>query len=186
MIKLGTKELDTSRLILRKFRNIDYIAMFNNWAKLEECTKYFPWNPATDIEMIKIRVESWVSNYEDLFFQWGIELKETQELVGAINLHNVDATCNSAETSYILAPKYWNNGFMTEALSRVLKYAFKELELNRVCADYFLPNEASARVLKKNHMSYEGTSREKYYKNGEYIDSVQYAILKSDWLKSNN
>jgi len=39
-------------------------------------------------------------------------------------------------------------------------------------------NDSSQKVIIKNNMKYEGTSREKYLKNGRYYDSIQYAILK--------
>jgi len=35
----------------------------------------------------------------------------------------------------------------------------------------------------KNNMTYEGTLREKYFKSGRFYDSVQYAILKKDWIQ---
>ena len=41
----NTKTLETSRLILRKFNENDYIKMFDNWANDEKVTKYVSFNP---------------------------------------------------------------------------------------------------------------------------------------------
>lgn len=149
-----------------------------NWACLEECSRYFPWSACADVAVYKNRVALWVDNYsDDLYFNWLIERKESKEVIGIINLHNVDEDSQSAETSYILAPKYWGQGIMTEALKCVLRYAFDEVRLNRVEADIFAGNIASEKVLTKCGMQREGISREKYCKDGAFIDSIQYAIL---------
>lgn len=181
---LGTKTLETKRIILRKITENDYKAMYSNWASLEECNKYFPWSVAKDIEVYRERVSSWISNYGNgLYFNWLMELKETGEVIGIINLHNVEEAEASAETSYILALKYWNKGLMTEGLSRVLQYAFEELGLNLVRADVFRGNVASEKVLLKCGMQKEGIARAQYYKDGAYIDSIQYGVLRKDWKK---
>jgi ribosomal-protein-alanine N-acetyltransferase len=69
---------------------------------------------------------------------------------------------------------------MTEVLAAVLYYAFHEIELNRVQAEVFEGNEVSAHILQKCGMQFEGVARQKYYKNGKFIDTAQYAILRSD------
>lgn len=177
---LGTVLLETERLILRRINENDYMAMFHNWASREECSRFLPWPPAKDSEAYKARVSSWIENYEDkLYFQWVIEMKATQEVIGIINLHNVDEVCQSAETSYILTPGYWGKGIMTEALKCVLKFAFQALELNRVQADVFSGNAASEKVLKKCGMQLEGIEKEKYCKDGTFFDSIQYGIKMS-------
>lgn len=175
------KELESERILLRKIKAEDYKQMYENWACKEECSRFFPWPAQTDIEAYKKRILMWVDNYKnDLYFNWVIELKETKGVIGIINLHNVDEQCRSAETSYILAPDYWGNGIMTEALMCVLRYAFETLELNRVCADVFEGNVASEKVLKKCGFCREGVAREKYFKNGRYFDTILYGILRRE------
>lgn len=177
MNHLGTVWLETERLILRRINENDYMDMFYNWASREECNEFLPWPPATDSEAYKTRVLVWIENYENpLYFQWVIESKATREVIGIINLHNVDEACQSAETSYILSPGYWGNGIMTEALKCVLEFAFEDLKLNHVQADVFDGNTASEKVLKKCGMQLEGIEKEKYCKDGKYFDSVQYGI----------
>ena len=86
-----------------------------------------------------------------------------------------------SDTCYMLSPKYWGMGIMTEVLNAVLGYAFDKLELNRVQAEVFAGNVASEHVLVKCGMQHEGTARQKYYKNGTFIDAAQYAILKQNF-----
>lgn len=182
MNKIGTKIIDTERCILRRIVPDDYQMMYENWAKLEEVCRYFPFNPVMDIEIYKERVHKWANNYEsNTYFHWVIEWKENHELIGTINLGNVEESCFMSDTCYMLSPQYWGQSIMTEVLQAVLKYAFEEIELNRVQAEVFDGNIASAHVLVKCGMQFEGIARQKYYKNGRFIDTAQYAVLKCDF-----
>ena len=182
MNQIGTQEINTERCVLRRVVPDDYKMMYENWARHEEVCRYFPFNPATDIELYREKVHRWVTNYESgTYFHWVIEWKENGQLIGTINLSDVDEACFTSETSYMLSPDYWGQGIMTEVLHAVLGYAFFEIGLNRVQADVFKGNIASEHVLKKCGMQLEGIARQKYYKNGTFIDVAQYAILKSDF-----
>lgn len=181
MINTGTQQLETERFILRRFVEEDYHAMYHNWAKHEEVARYFPWSPMSDIERAKEKMCKWVQNYsrED-YYHWGIVCKEDGNLIGTINL-KVDDDNNSAETSYIVAPDYWNKGVMTEVLKTIISFGFETLQLNRIAAEFFEGNEASRRVMEKCGLKIEGTARQMYYKNGRYIDSTWCSILHKEY-----
>ncbi len=183
MNKIGTQEIYTERCILRRIVPEDYRRMYENWAKYEEVCRYFPFEPPTDINTYKEKVHTWVGNYEsDIYFHWVIEWKENRELIGTINLGNVQEACFMSETAYMLSPKYWGQGIMSEVLRAVLHYAFHEVGLNRVQAEVLEGNIASERVLTKCGMQLEGIARQKYYKGDKFIDAAQYAIIKIDFV----
>ena len=70
MNKIGTQIIDTERCTLRRIVPDDYQMMYENWAKLEEVCRYFPFNPVTDIEIYKEKVYKWANNYEsDTYFR---------------------------------------------------------------------------------------------------------------------
>lgn len=182
---IGTKTIETERLLLRKYTINDSGDMYNNWAKHEDCFKFLPWEPCISIHEAENRINKWLELYkENTFYQWGIELKRNKEVIGFINLHNVDEYNFSAETTYILSPKFWNEGIMTEAVRAVFKFGFERIGLNRISADYFSGNDISQKVMLKSNMSYEGTFKERYFKSDRFYDSIQYAILKKDWTRS--
>ena len=182
---IGTRDFETIRCRLRRIKLSDYTMMFENWAKYEEVCKYFPFNPIDNIEDYRQKVEHWVSNYKNgSYFHWGIEWKEAGELIGTINLGNVEEECQMSDTCYMLSPKFWNRGIMSEVLTSILDYAFDEIGLHRVQAEVFEGNDASSVVLKKCGMTFEGVARKKYYKNGQYIDVALWAIIAEDRVKS--
>ena len=85
----------------------------------------------------------------------------------------------------MLAPVCWGQGIMTEVLCAVLQYAFDEVGLNRVQAEVFDGNAASARVLEKCGMRCEGTLRQRVFNKGRFSDVRLYAILRGDGVPGN-
>ncbi|MFQ6030023.1 MAG: GNAT family N-acetyltransferase [Dehalococcoidia bacterium] len=111
---------------------------------------------------------------------FAITLRSTDTFMGAIGLvHHPEQLY--AEMGYWLGKSYWNQGYATEAVAAVLKYAFEELKLNRVYAGHFKRNPASGRVLEKIGMTYEGCLRQHVVKWGVLEDLVQYGILREEY-----
>ncbi len=182
MNKIGTRTICTDRCVLRRIAPEDYREMYESWAKYEEVCRYFPFHPVADVEMYREKVRVWAGNYEsDTYFHWVIEWKDGGELIGTINLGNVEESCLMSDTCYMLSPRCWGKGIMTEVLRAVLEYAFCEIGLNRVQAEVFEGNAASVRVLKKCGMQQEGVARQKYYKDGVFIDAQLYAVLREEF-----
>lgn len=77
MKHLGTKKLETDRLILRQFTIEDTDAMYNNWANDPEVTKYLMWPPHKTVEISHSVLNDWTSQYsKDDYYQWAIVLKD--------------------------------------------------------------------------------------------------------------
>ena len=179
---IGTVSIETERCLLRRINNTDCESMYNNWARLEECSRYFPFSAATDIESYKRRVEAWIANYTDkLYFQWIVALKSTNEPIGIMNLGNIEENLLMADINYILSPKYHRMGIMTEAVTAILDFAFTQAGFHRIQAEVFDGNTASAALLDKIGFRLEGIARQKYIKNGKFIDTAQYAILDNEF-----
>jgi len=85
-----------------------------------------------------------------------------------------------AELGYWVGVPYWGNGYATEAARAVVKYGFGTLGLHRIFASHFANNPASARVLRKIGMRYEGRLRGHVLKWGEFLDLEMYGMLASD------
>ena len=67
----------------------------------------------------------------------------------------------------------WGKGYAVEALTRVLRFAFIDLNVHRVEAKYIVGNERSLRVMKKCGMKFEGIRRESMFIKGNYRDIRQ-------------
>ncbi len=115
---------------------------------------------------------------------WGIELKESGKIIGTIGFMWIQYDNASAEVGYSLARNQWNKGIMTEALSALIDYGFRTLQLNRIEAQHETDNPASGTVMKKCGMAYEGTLRQRMLNKGKFVDVDLYAILKRDYKKA--
>lgn len=177
----GTKLIETDRLILRKFKLSDTNDMFNNWASDKRVTKYLSWNAHESLAVSEKLINIWVSEYNDNTYNWAIELKEINQVIGSISIVNLDELNKACEIGYCIGNKHWNKGIVTEAFSSIIDYLFNETEMNRICAKHDINNIGSGEVMKKCNMKYEGTLREVQYRNNMFCSLSVYSILKNEY-----
>ena len=178
----GTNTINTERLILRRFEIQDAENMYKNWATDIKVTKFLTWKPHESVEFTKSLLEDWIENYNnDSTYNWVIEYKEINEVIGNISVVKLKEKYLSCEIGYCISRKYWNIGVTTEALKAVINYLINEVGFNRVVALHDTNNIASGKVMIKSNMKYEGTFRQAGLRNDEeFYDLAQYAILKCD------
>jgi RimJ/RimL family protein N-acetyltransferase len=104
-------------------------------------------------------------------------------LIGCIGL-TIRPDDNLAELGYWVGVPYWGRGYTTVAARRMIAFSFEDLLLNKVFARCFVQNPASARVMQKAGMTYEGTLRQHARKAGAYYDLHCYGILRSEFASS--
>jgi RimJ/RimL family protein N-acetyltransferase len=85
------------------------------------------------------------------------------------------------ELSYIVHPRLWGRGIATAAGRQLLEIGFGELKLHRIFATCDPRNGASAQVLAKLGMSYEGQLRENVLLRDGWRDSDLYGVLEQEW-----
>jgi RimJ/RimL family protein N-acetyltransferase len=105
------------------------------------------------------------------------------ELIGVIGLERESGICSHcAEIGYWLGESFWGRGIVSEAVVALTEWAFTEAGVVRLQAGVFARNPASARVLEKAGYQLEGRARARYFREGEYIDSLLYAKVRSPEL----
>jgi len=112
----------------------------------------------------------------------GIETKEGV-LIGTIGLHGINQTSRVVTLGISIGDKnYWSKGIGTEAINILLRYAFNNLNMRKVCLSVFCFNERAQACYKKCGFKEEGRKVEQYYRNGHYWDEILMAVFKKDWL----
>ena len=184
---IGTKEFETSRLLLRRIRENDYIDAFNNWCSDPDVARYTLWKKHINMEVTKKLFNIWMDDYKNNdTFRWVVELKDTHELIGTIDVASKKyLPFGVVEIGYCYGKKFWNNGYGTEALKGVIKYLFDEVDVDLICADHMSHNPNSGRVMKKAGMTYEGIQRGRVLDNdGIRNDLISYSITKEEYLNN--
>ncbi len=180
-MKNSTKKLETDRLVLRKFKEDDYQAMFDYWASDESVATGAGWPKHENPEDTKGLVKMWVDEYkEDNVFNWIIELKK-EHPIGSITVVRKDLGNHTCELGYNIGSKYWNNGYATEAIHTVIDYLFKTGLFDVITAQCFEHNKASIRVLEKNGFVKEGVLRNRYIVNNKKVNLVELSLLKEEY-----
>ena len=82
---------------------------------------------------------------------------------------------------YCIGQKWWHQGYTSEALEAVIRFAFTGLGANRVAAIHNVLNPHSGGVMQKCGMQKEGVLRQGYRDNQGLGNYCLLAILRSDW-----
>ena len=181
MNEIGTKNIETSRLLLRRFKMEDAEAMYNNWASDPLVTKYLTWLTHENISVTRMLLDEWIKKYEDGdYFNWAIEYKKTGQVIGNISVVRLDKDIKACEMGYCMCRTYWGQGIMPEALKTVIDFLFDEVKMNRIAAGHDANNPKSGRVMEKTGMKKEGILRQAGKNNCGVCDEVWYAMVKSD------
>lgn len=184
MKHLGTVRLETPRLILRPFVLADAQAMFDNWASDPQVTRYLSWQPHENVEASRELLKIWVNSYVFLdFYNWAIEVKEGPLLIGSIGGVDYKDSTRAISIGYCIGQAWWHQGYVSEALKRLLAFFFDQVGLNRIQACHEPANIHSGQVMEKCGMRYEGLMRQTIAKPEGLADGAYYAILAGDWKK---
>lgn len=183
---LHLPRLETERLILRRVRLRDAQDMFV-YSKDDEVSRHVLWDTHKTLSDSVACCRAIKRQYRyGLPSTFAIELKETGHMIGTIGFMWINTEHRSAEVGYSLSRAYWNRGLTTEALRKVLEFAFEDLDLHRVEAQYEVDNPASGRVMEKCGMTCEGLMHDRVFNKGHYSDVYVYAILKNQFEGERN
>lgn len=184
MNHLGTKELQTNRLLLRRFIFSDVDNVYKNWTNDDEVTHFLSWPTHKSVNDTKAVLEKWIENYsKNNFYQWAIVLKEINEPIGTIGIIFISDDYKMVTAGYCIGKQWWNQGIMSETLNAIIKFFFEEVNANRVEAWHDPNNQNSGKVMAKCGMKYEGHLRQAYKNNTGICDSIVYGIIAEDYFK---
>lgn len=168
--------LETSRLLLRpwKFSDTDDFFIFAQDLDVSLKSGWKPHkNPNYSSNIIQY---CYMNNHT-----FAIELKETNSLIGSINLDpfrisTIATNKKESELGYWIGKPYWNHGYATEAAKRMIQYGFEKFKLNTIKSGTLYDNYSSKRVLEKIGFKYI------YTLDNTYSESLQKNITEDIYL----
>lgn len=169
------------RVVLRPITDADVPALFGFFSD-PDVTRYWSRPPMSHLAQARKLVRDIRAGYRTgETIQLGIALTDDGTLVGTCTLFHIHPQSRRAELGYVLGRPYWGNGFMNEALTRFLAYAFDDLGLHRLEADIDPRNEGSERTLARLGFVKEGLLRERWIVADVISDSAIYGLLRKEW-----
>ena len=179
--------LETERLILRDYVESDFDEYYR--LKTDQQTMYY----MRDIELHseeEARAE-FKEVLDDMqkpdrqFYFLHMELKDTHEQVGSIGYTVTDRTPvgKLVHLGYFTYPKFWGNGYTTEAVKELLKFAFTQDGVYRITTGCLAENKGSERVMQKNGLIKEAEHVDYEWHDGKMKTRHEYRLLKDEWEK---
>jgi len=174
--------LHGERVFLRPLREgdedqiVDYADYEENW--MWTLVQLYPYYKENAQEFVSRSIRGWNDGSDHIL---GVVLKEHGRLIGAIDIRVQDSYHRCAEIGYMISYPYWGRGLGMEAVMIGLGYAFDNLKLHRVQAAIFEQNGRSAGILKGCGFVREGIERERYFRNGQWMDGIMYSLLAEEY-----
>jgi len=173
---------ELENVYLRELRKSDLEANWFQWFNDNNITKYqdkgtFP----NSIEKQTDYYEYLLSSKSDIVF--AIIDKTSDEHIGNIGVHNIDYIHRRCEIGIIIGEnKYRGKGIAKLCIDKVKSYVFDTLNLRRITVFIMHENIASIKAFESCGFLKEGTMKEHFYKNGKYLDSIIYSLIKKEQL----
>ena len=116
-------------------------------------------------------------------YYFAVEHGETGAFIGTVGYTVIDTTPlgKIAGVGYFILPEYHGNGYVTEALREVIRFAFEDDGVYRINTGCLTENRASERVMQKCGMIKEAEFKAYTWHDDRMKDRVEYRLLKDEW-----
>ncbi len=116
---------------------------------------------------------------------YGIIDKQNDQLIGSCGLMNIDNVNQTAEAGIIIGNKeYWNKGFGSEALTLLIDYAFRYLNLYNIMLRVYSFNERGVACYEKIGFKKIGERRNALRRNLKSFNIIFMDIIPDDFYKN--
>lgn len=100
--------------------------------------------------------------------------------IGTCGFTSIDKHNQNAEFSLLINPKHRGHGYGLKALKTLIQHGFFDHNFKRIWGESYDDNPAH-NLFKKCGMQKEGILRSSYYRNGKFINSHIFAVLRDEW-----
>lgn len=139
--------------------------------------------PVNTLSNMKKRIDAYLREYENhAGARFGVVSRETGKMIGSVMLTPIQYPAR-AMLGFYVNRAYWGSGFAKDMVCAAINFGFSQAGLQRIEANCFVENIASARVMERAGMQCEGISEDYYFVHGCLKSVMRYAILKRNWEK---
>lgn len=185
-MKLQRKEIPTERLLLKPYDIKFYQDIFQLIQKNKNRLVHsFPnlLRATETLENTKDFVQHKIFDWnKDKAYAFMVVDKNTNQLIGHINIKDIDWKKNQTELSYFIDEDFERKGLTTEAIQKIIRLCFIVLQFDRVFVRIVTSNIASQKTIENAGLKYEGAFYQDYttYDN-QIVDTYCYGISKEEF-----
>jgi ribosomal-protein-serine acetyltransferase len=172
-------------ILIRTFEHSDVRLLFEAVTEsISEISKWMPWchpdySLEESLEWVNSREHAWKNGIE---YSFVIEHKNSGIFLGGVGINEISLANKFGNLGYWMRTKYSGNGFTTEAAKIAVKFAFEELNLNRIEIVMAKENISSRRVAEKLNAQKEGIARKRLVIKDQIYDANIFSLIKEDNL----
>ncbi|MEM7660606.1 MAG: GNAT family N-acetyltransferase [Pseudomonadota bacterium] len=176
-------DVETPRLLLRRFRKADAVGLGAVFAKPE--VWMYPYGRGFSAKETERFLEVQIAEWNEGGFGCWIAIEKTSNMViGYVGLsvpHFLPSILPAVEVGWRFDPDFWGNGFAAEGASAALDQAFGTLKLDRVCSAPQSINPPSSKVCKRLGMRFERVVTAEATKTRGPVEVDLYWITAAEW-----
>jgi RimJ/RimL family protein N-acetyltransferase len=105
------------------------------------------------------------------------------EFVGSVGLHGIDGRGRKAELGIWIARPHWDKGYGSDAVRTASRFAFREMNLQRVFLHVYDTNRRGIRAYERVGFKEEGRLRRAQFIGGRYVDVIAMGLLAEDLIE---
>lgn len=187
MARVPPDQIDTDRLILRRFHRRDVSSLEESVrSSLADLNEWLPWahmdyTRDDAVAFVRDSVQAW---REEKAFDFAIRPREDPERhLGNISIWQTSRTGRIGEIGYWIRTDLTGRGYATEATRALMRVGFELLGLHKVTLRIAVGNRGSERVAEKLGFTREGLLREELLIRGNWMDHTLYSMLEGEFRR---
>ena len=179
-------QTSTKRLIIRPLRDANFARWHCAYSNFSAKKNEWDISPKSTSELTKPDFKKLLKQLktlrdDDEFYDFGVFLKSTDELIGRVSLMDVSrAVFQNAYLGYRIFNPHWKQGYGKEAVQGMLTFGFTKLKLHRIEAGVAPGNRRSILLARSLKMRKEGLKKRALYLEGNWVDIVIYTATCED------
>jgi len=161
-------KLETERLFLKNINIDDRDFIFSQFSD-DVVNKYlFDAEPVTDIQGADEIITFYIDPEPRLQHRWIILRKSDGKKMGTCGFHCWDQKNCKVEVGYDLKEEFWGNGYMQEAMKKIIEFAMNEMQVKEIIACIYIDNQRSIRLAENLGFLLSGSSYE-VFRGNKYL-----------------
>jgi RimJ/RimL family protein N-acetyltransferase len=172
LVRLAAANSETdAELFARWSRDTEYMRLQSSWAARPSSAK-----------QAKEELCDWMENEKPNDYEFIIRTLAKDQPIGSVGLDGIRWSHGDGFVGIGIGDReYWGNGYGTDAMRAILRFAFTELNLHRVSLDVFEYNLRAIRSYEKAGFVVEGRERQVLHRDGRRWDMIYMGILRKEW-----
>ncbi|WP_346917289.1 GNAT family N-acetyltransferase [Clostridium sp.] len=161
-------ELETERLFLKNINIDDKDFIFSQFSD-DVVNKYlFDAEPVTDMHGADEIITFYIEPEPRLQHRWIILRKSDGKKMGTCGFHCWDQKNRKVEVGYDLKEEFWRNGYMQEAMNKIIEFAMNEMQVKEIIACIYIDNQRSISLAENLGFLLSGSSYE-VFRGNKYL-----------------